>query len=210
MAVDNKQLVPVFLVLVAGLVGYAGWTGTLISSAGIPGIKPTKDSTAALSARIDSINRITDSAKKILASGSVEDLRRKLDSYRASLQLQRRLVPDRNEVPNLLDGISTRARIRGVKVAAYTPMPEEAGPAPFNTFRYQMSVVGHYDQIGEFLADIASLDRIIVPIDLNLAPATAASAKLANDSTGALLEARFQIRTYVKTPNSAEGESSGT
>ena len=104
---------------------------------------------------------------------------------------------------------STRARIRGVKVAAYTPMPEEAGPAPFNTFRYQMSVVGHYDQIGEFLADIASLDRIIVPIDLNLAPATQASAKLANDSTGALLEARFQIRTYVKTPNS-EGESSGT
>ena len=209
MAVEQKQLVPIFLILVAGLVGYAGYTGSVVSAAGIPGIKPTKDSTAALTARIDSINRITDSAKKILASGSVEDLRRKLDSYRASLQLQRRLVPDRNEVPNLLDGISTRARIRGVKVAAYTPMPEEAGPAPFNTFRYQMSVVGHYDQIGEFLADIASLDRIIVPIDLTLAPATQASAKLANDSTGALLEARFQIRTYVKTPNS-EGESSGT
>ncbi|HTO74213.1 MAG TPA: type 4a pilus biogenesis protein PilO [Gemmatimonadales bacterium] len=209
MAVEQKQLVPIFLILVAGLVGYAGYTGSVVSAAGIPGIKPTKDSTAALTARIDSINRITDSAKKILASGSVEDLRRKLDSYRASLQLQRRLVPDRNEVPNLLDGISTRARIRGVKVAAYTPMPEESGPAPFNTFRYQMSVVGHYDQIGEFLADIASLDRIIVPIDLTLAPATQASAKLANDSTGALLEARFQIRTYVKTPNS-EGESSGT
>jgi type IV pilus assembly protein PilO len=209
MAVEQKQLVPILLILAAGLVGYMGWTGTAVSMAGLPGIKPTKDSTVALSARIDSINRITDSAKKILASGSVEDLRRKLDSYRASLQLQRRLVPDRNEVPNLLDGISTRARIRGVKVAAYTPLPEEAGPAPFNTFRYQMSVVGHYDQIGEFLADIASLDRIIVPIDLTLAPATQASAKLANDSTGALLEARFQIRTYVKTPNS-EGESSGT
>lgn len=209
MAMDNKQLVPVLLILLAGFVGYAGYTGMGINLVGVQGVKATNDSIVVLTAKIDSLQRVTDSAKKILASGSVEDLRRKLDGYRASLQLQRRLVPDRNEVPNLLDGISTRARIRGVKVAAYTPMPEEAGPAPFNTFRYQMSVVGHYDQIGEFLADIASLDRIIVPIDLQLAPASQAAAKLQSDSTGALLEARFQIRTYVKTPN-GEGESSGT
>ncbi|MEO8030612.1 MAG: type 4a pilus biogenesis protein PilO [Gemmatimonadota bacterium] len=209
MAMDNKQLVPILLILAAGFVGYAGYTGTGINALGISGITQKKDSIVALTGKIDSLQRITDSAKKILAAGSVEDLRRKLDGYRASLLLQRRLVPDRNEVPNLLDGISARARIRGVKVSSYTPMPEEAGPAPFNTFRYQMAVVGHFDQIGEFLADIASLDRIIVPIDLQLAPATPAAAKLQADSTGALLEARFQIRTYVKTPNS-EGESSGT
>ena len=209
MAMDQKQQVSIFLILLACAVGYFGYTGTLINSVGILGVTQHKDSIAALSKRIDSLQRITDSAKKILAAGSVEDLRRKLEGYRASLQLQRRLVPDRNEVPNLLDGISTRARIRGVKVSSYTPMPIENGPSPFNTYRYQMSVIGHFDQIGEFLADIASLDRIIVPIELQLAPATSAAAKLASDSTGSLLEARFQIRTYVKTPNS-EGESSGT
>lgn len=209
MALDQKQQVSILLIAVAAFIGYAGYTGTLITSLGIPGVTQRRDSIVALTGKIDSLQKITDSAKKILAAGSVEDLRRKLEGYRASLQLQRRLVPDRNEVPNLLDGISTRARIRGVKVSSYTPMPEEAGPSPFNTFRYQMSVVGHYDQIGEFLADIASLDRIIVPIDLQLAPATPAAAKLASDSTGALLEARFQIRTYVKTANS-EGENSGT
>ncbi len=209
MAIDSKQTVPIFLILVAAMVGYAGYTGAGINALGFSGITQKQDSIVALTGKIDSLQRVTDSAKKILADGSVEDLRRKLDGYRASLLLQRRLVPDRNEVPNLLDGISTRARIRGVKVSSYTPMPEEAGPAPFNTFRYQMAVVGHFDQIGEFLADIASLDRIIVPIDLQLGPATPAAAKLQSDSTGALLEARFQIRTYVKTPNS-EGESSGT
>ena len=30
-----------------------------------------------------------------------------------------------------------------------------------------------------------------------------------NDTSGSLLEAKFQVRTYVKTP-SAEGEASGT
>ena len=50
-------------------------------------------------------------------------------------------------------------------------MPVEPGPAPFDTYKYNMSVIGHYDQIGEFLADVASLQRIIVPYDLSVAPA---------------------------------------
>ena len=73
-----------------------------------------------------------------------------------------------------------------------------------------MQVMGHYDQIGEFLGDIASLQRIIVPVDLTIAPANAASAKALGDSSGAMLEAKFQIRTYVKSASAAEGEASGT
>ena len=128
--------------------------------------------------------------------------------YRASLALMRRLVPERNEVPNLLDDISTRAKIRGVNLAEVTPMPEMAGPAPFTTHMYGMKVVGHYDEIGEFLADIASLQRIIVPFDVTVAPAQSQTAKVMGDSTGALLEAKFRIRTYVKS-SQAEGEASG-
>jgi len=42
-----------------------------------------------------------------------------------------------------------------------------------------------------------------------VAGATSSTAKVLGDSTDALLEAKFQIRTYVKSPNS-EGEASGT
>ena len=155
-------------------------------------------------------NRPTDpdSAKKELARGTVEDLRRKLEGYRASLSLLRRLVPERNEVPNLLDDISTRAKIRGVTVSEVAPLPELAGPAPFTTYKYNMKVMGHYDQIGEFLADVASLQRVIVPTELIVTPAPLPAAKALGDSSGAMLEAKFQIRTYVKT--AAEGEASGT
>jgi Tfp pilus assembly protein PilO len=72
-----------------------------------------------------------------------------------------------------------------------------------------MSVIGHYDQIGEFLADVASLQRIIVPYDLAVAPVNMQSAKALNDTSGSLLEAKFQVRTYVKS-SSPEGEASGT
>ena len=140
--------------------------------------------------------------------GTVEDLRKRLDGYRSSLALLRRLVPDRNEVPNLLDDISTRGKIRGVTLAQVVPLPVEPGPAPFDTHRYNLSVIGRYDQIGEWLADVASLQRIIVPQDISLAAANMTAAKALGDTSGSLLEAKLQIRTYVKS--NAEGAASGS
>jgi len=205
---DQTKIVPVLLILLAGAAGYIGWSGgPPLSWVGIRGVTQTKDSIATVNKTIDSLIKVTDSAKKLLAQGSVEDLRRRIEGYRGSLELMRRLVPDRNEVPNLMDEISTRAKIRGVSVAEFVPLPVENGPAPFNTYKYRYSVLGHYDQVGEFLSDVASLQRIIVPIDLTLTQADANSAKALGDSTGSLLVAKFLIRTFVKT--GTEGATSG-
>jgi Tfp pilus assembly protein PilO len=204
-----ERQVPLLLGLIAIVVGYLGYTGTGLDTVGLRGVTQTRDSVAARQRTIDSLVTLTDSAKRLLAKGSVEDLRRRLDGYRASLELMRRLVPDRNEVANLMDEISTRAKIRGVQVANFQPLPPEPGPSPFQTYKYQYSVIGRYDQLGEFLSDVASLQRIIVPVDLTLGVADMTRAKALGDSSGALLEARFQVRTFVKT-SSSEGPSSGT
>lgn len=210
LSLSGEKGTSVFLILLAGLVGYIAYTGTLLDTLGLKGLKQQKEQIAAMQDTVKHLEAQTDSAKRELARGTVEDLRHKLESYRSSLALLRRLVPERNEVPNLLDDISTRAKIRGVNLAEVSPLPEEQGPAPFTTYKYNIKVMGHYDQIGEFLGDIASLQRIIVPVDLTIAPASAASAKVLGDSSGAMLEARFQIRTYVKSASAAEGEASGT
>ena len=207
--IPQERQVPLLLVIIAVVVGYVGYTGTGLDTVGLRGVTQTKDSITARQKSIDSLVTLTDSAKRLLASGSVEDLRRRLEGYRYSLELMRRLVPDRNEVANLMDEISTRAKIRGVMVAQFQPLPTEPGPAPFETYKYQYSVIGRYDQLGEFLSDVASLQRIIVPVDLTLGAADMARAKALGDSSGALLEARFQIRTYVKTV-SPEDKPSGT
>ncbi|MEO8140143.1 MAG: type 4a pilus biogenesis protein PilO [Gemmatimonadota bacterium] len=207
--IPQERQVPLLLVIIAVVVGYVGYTGTGLDTVGLRGVTQTKDSITARQKSIDSLVTLTDSAKRLLASGSVEDLRRRLEGYRSSLELMRRLVPDRNEVANLMDEISTRAKIRGVMVAQFQPLPTEPGPAPFETYKYQYSVIGRYDQLGEFLSDVASLQRIIVPVDLTLAAADLTRAKALGDSSGALLEARFQIRTYVKTV-SPEDKPSGT
>jgi type IV pilus assembly protein PilO len=206
---SDSRSTPLLLLALAGIVGYIVYSGSVIDQVGMTGLQAGRERIAAVRDTISQLEAQTDSAKQELATGTVDDLRKRLDTYRTSLGLLRRLVPERNEVPNLLDDISTRARIRGVNLSGVLPMPVEAGPVPFDTYRYQMSVLGHYDQIGAFMADVASLQRIIVPLDVTIAAANASAAKALGDSSGALLEAKFLIRTFVKS-NSAEGEGSGT
>jgi Tfp pilus assembly protein PilO len=196
------------LILIAGLVGYIGYTGTAISSLGIPGVSAQRAHATAIKDTLATLEAQIDSAKRELATGTAEDVRKKLEEHRASLALLRRLVPERNEVPNLLDDMSTRAKMRGVSLAQLMPQPVEGGPVPFDTYRYDISVIGKYDQIGEFLGDVASLQRIIVPQNVQLAVANNAAAKALGDSSGSLLEAKFQIRTFVKS--SAQEVASGT
>ena len=209
MAISNEKATPLLALGLAALVGYCAYTGSVIELVGLKGLAAGKERIVAVRDTIGQLEAATDSAKKELARGSVADVRKRLESYRSNLMLLRRLVPERNEVPNLLDDISTRSKIRGVTLSQVVPQPVEPGPAPFDTYTYNMSVIGKYDQIGQFMADVASLQRIIVPYNLSVAAANATSAKALGDSTGSLLEARFQIRTYVKSPTQ-EGGASGT
>ncbi len=209
MAISNEKATPLLAIALAGIVGYCAYTGSVIDLVGIKGLAAGKERIVAVRDTIVRLEAATDSAKKELARGSVADVRKRLESYRSNLMLLRRLVPERNEVPNLLDDISTRGKIRGVTLSQVVPQPVEPGPAPFDTYTYNMSVIGKYDQIGQFMADVASLQRIIVPYNLSVAAANPTSAKALGDSTGSLLEARFQIRTYVKSPTQ-EGGASGT
>jgi type IV pilus assembly protein PilO len=205
----SQKATPVLVILLAAMAGYVGYTGAVIDGLGLKGLSARQEQVVAVKDTIARLEAATDSAKRELARGTVEDLRKRLETYRGSLALLRRLVPERNEVPNLLDDISSRGKIRGVTLSSVVPLPVEAGPAPFDTYKYNMSVIGRYDQIGQFLADVASLQRIIVPYDLTLDQASVAAAKALGDTTGALLEAKFQVRTFVKS-SAPEGETSGS
>src|SRR5213595_1075107 len=186
---DQRGQIMALLVLVALAGGYFFWTKMHT---------PDIAKVTAANEESDSLEKIVAAAKADLASGSIEDLRRRVEEYQGSLELMRRLVPDRNEVPTLIDDISTKAKVRGITLGKIQPLTPEPG-SPFDTYRYRLEVYGHYDQIGEYRADIASLPRIVVPQDVILSAATPAAQKLLADTAGALLLAEFSIRTFVKS-----------
>jgi type IV pilus assembly protein PilO len=201
---SNPRTTAILIMLVALAVGYMIYDGAGLSLVGVQGLKAGKERNAAMQDSVQILQLQIDSAKRELARGTVEDLRRRIEGHRASLGLLRRLVPVRSEVPNLLDDISTRAKIRGVTLSEVVPQPSEPGPVPFSTDKYNISVLGRYDEIGAFLSDVAALRRIIVPIDVSITPAGMNESRALGDTSGALLQARLQIKTYVK-PDEAEG-----
>jgi len=194
---ENSKTMPIFLTIIALLVGYAAWSGQGLSLLGVQGLQAKmahadslRDSVAVLDAKIDT-------AKRDIAKESVEDVKKRVAAYRASLALLRTLVPEQREVTNLLDDVTARSRVRGVRMTGFSPIAPVSGPAPFDTYSYNFTVVGHYHQVAEFLTDIASLRRIMVPGEVKLVAADAKQARAFGDTT-AMLEAHFTVRTYVK------------
>lgn len=196
---DTPKSKSIAAIAIALLFGYMLYTGDGLGTFGMTGLRAKQDRAAALTDSIAAMNASTDSAKRALARGSVEDLKKQTEAYRATLESLRQLVPDQNEVPGLIDAISTRAKVRGVHVASLAPQPVEVGPSPFDTHRYRMSVIGRYDEIGEFLTDVAGLRRIIVPIEVSLVAANVTSARALGDTSKAMLEAKFVVKTFVKS-----------
>src|SRR2546429_8094412 len=185
---DRQSQVMLLITIGMAALGYAFWNYWA---------KPTGEEIDAIQTEVGQMEAVIAQAKADLASGTVEDLRRKVEEYTALLGVMRRLVPEKNEVPALIDDISTKAKVRGVTIGRIEPQAVEAGP-PFDTYRDRLEIIGHYDQLGEVLSDIARLPRIIVPQDVILKAAAPQAPKLLGDTPGALLAAQFGTRTFVK------------
>jgi type IV pilus assembly protein PilO len=146
---------------------------------------------------IDSLDSVNRKAKAELAKGSVQELRAQAERYRRHLEVMRQLVPTSNEVPALLDQVSTAARRVGLDLASIEPEPVIIGDQ-FDTFRYKMALFGTYHEVSEFLTNVGSLTRIIAPINLQISPVqNETMAKQLRRKGQQPLEVRFQIQTYV-------------
>src|SRR5574341_1621395 len=93
---DQRSQIMLLLVVVAVFVMYIAWDGELPVVGRLNPYAHRIQAAKIDSARveIDSLQKIVEAAKRDLASGSVEDLRRRVTDYGAALELMRRLVPE--------------------------------------------------------------------------------------------------------------------
>ena len=143
---------------------------------------------------VDSLNASNQRAKAQLARGSVAKIKAEADSLRANLDVLRTLVPAGNEVPALIEQVSNSARRVRLELAGIDPQPPIEGEM-FDTYRYKVKLNGAFHEIGEVLSNIASLNRVVAPINLTLLPNASATAKVVPGRQN--LAATFDIQTYV-------------
>jgi type IV pilus assembly protein PilO len=149
---------------------------------------------AVIEAHVEALEAVNSKAQKEMAKGNVTELRAQADAYKQSLSVMRQLVPTNNEVPLLLDQVSTAARRANLDIGAVTPEAVIPGNE-FDTYRYKVGLVGSYHELGRFFANVGSLTRIVAPVDVKLQPAQSTLTR--RSKTASLIQADMEIRTYV-------------
>jgi type IV pilus assembly protein PilO len=157
---------------------------------------PQQAHLTAMSAHVDSVEADNRTARVAIARGTVQQLQSEAAGYQKNLDMMRELVPTSNEVPSLLENVSTAARRVGLDLASVEPEPVIPGEL-FDTYRYKISVLGGYHEIAEFLTNVGSLNRIMAPVGLDLKLHSGAAATSHQKDGESLLDASFQVQTYV-------------
>lgn len=188
---QNQRDQLLFFVAFLGIVGAGAYWYFVYS--------PKQEKLAVVAAHVDSLDAGNQRAKSQLAKGDVATIRAEAQRLRANLTLMRTLVPAGNEVPALLEQVSTAARRVGLEINMIEPEPVIVGEQ-FDTYRYKLRTVGSYHEIGALLTGIASMPRIVAPFGLQLSVSgTPSTLKNASPDKVPLL-ANFQIQAYaVKT-----------
>jgi type IV pilus assembly protein PilO len=160
--------------------------------------EPKRLELTTLAARLDTLDANNAIARSRIARGTAEELEAEAEQATRDLEVMRQLVPTGNELPALIEQVSTAARREGLDIAGIDPQPIVEGET-FDTYRYKLTVTGGYHALAEFLTNVGSLTRIVAPVNLTLSLSTnqnANAVRLAPAGT-APIESKFDLQTYV-------------
>lgn len=156
---------------------------------------PKQETLNALEERVEKLTQLNDKIEREVKRGNLAKLKAEGERYRRDLAVLRQLVPTVNEVPGLLEQVSTAARRVGLDLSDVQPEDVVTG-VHFDVHRYRIGLLGDYHAIARFLTNVGSLTRIVAPINLQLTP-TSKNIPRVLPKEHRLLEARLQIQTYV-------------
>jgi len=192
---DPKQRNALIIGILAAAVFYFFWSYWY---------SPIKTDVDEMTARLEQLDSENNRAQIIATRGGTE-LQDRLAMYERHVVQLEALIPQREEVSALLNDVTTVARQTGVELATLAPEADEVG-AFYTKQSYALEVVGEYHDLGRFLTTIASLPRIITPVNLDLAPFQGNQAVL---DMRAPLTATVQIQTYILPTSSAPPTGGG-
>ena len=147
--------------------------------------------------RVAELDEANQKAAREFAKGSIDQLRVQAAENRSALVVMRRLVPTSNEVPALLEEVSTAARRAGLDVGGVTPEPVIAGDK-YDTYRYTVTIIGGYHQFGAFLANVGSLARVVAPVNFSIIATRPGAAPAVKSADKNALASTITLQTYVE------------
>ena len=148
------------------------------------------DEITRLETRLEQLESKNDAAR-VRARAGGPDLEKRLALFEQHIIRLEELVPSSEDLPDLLHAMTLRAQEHRVDLAKLEPEPPV--PGPYYTLQsYKVVVFGGYHDVGRFLAAVASLPRIVAPVDITIVP----RPRSAGDEE-VQVQTSFRIKTYV-------------
>ena len=132
---------------------------------------------------------------QVTATRGGADLEARTELYERHVRRLEQLIPSNEELPRLLSDIAALARRMGVNWADVLPEADDLGTF-YDKKSYTVKVEGDYHDVGRFVTAVASLPRIITPVNMELVTLQNSQGQGA-ESYDAPVQATFQIQTFV-------------
>jgi len=146
-------------------------------------------------ARIDTLSAHNNLARIEVARGTASKFKDEAERYGGLLLAMRTLVPVANEVPKLINQLSTAARTAGLELGGINA-PTIINGDVFDTYNYRLTTTGSYHNLSQFLTNVGSLPRIMAPMNVTLTP-SAPKPSQRQVPGQQLLDMGFDVQTYV-------------
>jgi type IV pilus assembly protein PilO len=128
-----------------------------------------------------------------------------LDAYKEQMAMMKasfgsllRQLPEKTQVPGLIEDISHQGLAAGLEFKTIRLEPEKEIDF-YVELPIQISVVGNFHQFGEFVSNVASLPRIVTLHDFTITP-------VPSDLSGNNLQMDITAKTYRYTAGSEKDE----
>jgi type IV pilus assembly protein PilO len=121
-------------------------------------------------------------------ASELNDWRNKMKQKEAQYKTVMRALPEKEEIPSLLAGISQAGRDAGLDFLLFQPKPESAKDF-FAEIPVDISVSGTYHQVAVFFDKVSNLPRIVNIRNIKMMPAS-------NKESGGALTTSCQAVTY--------------
>jgi len=129
-------------------------------------------------------------------AANLDAYKEQMANMKASFGALLRQLPEKTEVPGLIEDISHQGLAAGLEFRSIRLLPEKEIDF-YVELPIEISVVGNYHQFGEFVSNIAALPRIVTLHDFMIRP-------VSPDSTGDNLIMNITAKTYRYTADDSE------
>ena len=129
-----------------------------------------------LKANLTRIERQLETAKR--NARQLNTYRKKMQDAEEQFKIVMRALPEKEEIPSLLTGISKAGRDSGLEFVLFQPKPEIQKDF-YAEIPVAMKVTGNYHGVATFFENVAELNRIVNIRDIDMAPDKESTALIA-------------------------------